>query len=376
MSKNILFLTEEFGTGHIKVAEALMQSITQLEPSISMRIVEPAKVLRPNTSTFFLRSYKKIIMNYPHLWKVIYRNFTVPYILQLMIYHLFHRNIDQMLNHMKPDLIICTHPFSSSSLARIKRAGHKIPLCTVITDLHVHRVWVQPEVDLYIVSHNEVRKQLMEMGVMPERIAVTGMPIRMNFWQKNSKIEVRKKLNLHNLPTIAIMGGGWGIGKIKEIAHAILKWKDSIQVLVCTGTNEQLKTSLMKDKFFHHPNVIITGFVDRIDRWFDAADLIITKPGGITIYEALTKGVPLLLYDPIPGHEEYNCSHFVSSKLAIKINHIEEMDEWIENLLFTPSIFDSWKDRMKQFQKDANPLAGAESVLQLLDQSKAAPSIE
>ena len=357
MTRSILFLTEEFGTGHTKAAEALMQSITHLEPSIRMRIIEPGKLMHPSATSFFLRTYRKIIMNYPHLWKMIYHRTSKRQVLQLMIYQLFHRNMDQMLHHLQPDLIICTHPFSSSSLARIKRlSGHDIPICSVITDLHVHQVWVQHEIDLYIVSHDEVSRQLMRYGVSQDRIAVTGMPVRMNFWQKNNKIESREKLQLHNLPTVIIMGGGWGIGKLKQIAYSLLKWKDTIQLLICTGTNDQLRTSLLKKKYFQHPNITITGYVERIDRWFDAADLIITKPGGITIFEALTKGVPLLLY----------CDHFVSSKLAIKVNHIRDMDEWIEKLLFTPNIYEPWLARIKQFQESLNPYAGAKSVLQLL----------
>lgn len=373
MSANILILTEEFGTGHIKVAEALMQSISQLEPSITTQMIEPAKLLRPNTSSFIIRSYKKMIMNCPQLWRFIYTKATYPYFMQQIIYHLFHRNIEEIVQRFQPDLIICTHPFSTSSIARMKRLGHHIPLCAVITDLHAHHVWVQPEVDLYIVSHNDVRKQLIDRGIRPCSIAVTGMPIRLHFWEKNSKWEARKKLNLKNMPTIAIMGGGWGIGKMKEIAYALLKWIDSIQVLICTGTNETLRRSLTKDESLRHPHITIAGFVERIDCWFDAADLMITKPGGITIFEAITKGVPLLLYDPIPGHEEYNCHVLVNAKLAIQIKEMKDMDHWIEKLVFSPSTYDDWKARMTQFQKGANPLAGAQSVLQLLSQTTRLP---
>lgn len=368
MSKNILFLTEAFGSGHTNAAEALKQSIAVLEPSIRMHMIDPSKLLHPNTRTFFLHSYKKMINNYPYLWKIIYHHASPPHVVQSIIYYLFHRNLDQVLQHFKPDLIVCTHPFTSSSLARLKRAGgHPLRICTVITDLHVHRVWVQSEVDLYIVSHKEVQQQLIDFGVSPKRIAVTGMPVRMNFWQKNNKIEARKKLKIHHMPTIIIMGGGWGIGKMKEIALSLLKWKDSIQLLICTGSNARLKTSLSQNKTFQHPHIIISGYVDHIDRWFDAADLIITKPGGITIFEALTKGVPLLLYDPIPGQEEYNCNHFVNSKLAVKMNHMRELDDWMEKLLFKPSEFEPWIARIRQFQQEIHPLASAKSILQLLD---------
>lgn len=369
MHRTILILSEVFGSGHTKTAEALAQSISLLEPSIHTQIVETGSLLHPTATSLFLRSYKKIITDYPYLWKIIYqskKNQPVPYLLQLIIYHLFHRNMDQILKQSKPDLVICTHPFSSSSLSRIKKMGHPVRLCTVITDFHVHRVWVQPEVDLYIVSGEEVHRQLIAMGIMQERIAVTGIPIRMNFWTKNSKQEARKKLKLNNLPTVMVMGGGLGLGGMKDLAFSLLKWKDSIQLLICTGSNDSLRLSLLHNKHFQHSHIIIMGFVDMIDELFDATDLIITKPGGITCFEALTKGVPLFLYQPIPGHEEHNCSHLVNSELAIKINDRQEMDDWIEKLLFTPEVFEPWLARIKQFQKKVNPLAGAKSVIELL----------
>lgn len=372
MQRTILFLSEIFGSGHNKAAEALAQSMSLLEPSIHTQIIETGRILHPTATSLFLRSYKKIIMDYPYLWKVIYqskKNQPVPNWLQFIIYQLFHRNVDQMLEQFKPDLVICTHPFSSSSLSRVKKLGNPVRLCTVITDFHVHRVWVQPEVDLYIVSGDEVRRQLIEMGIPQERIAVTGIPIRMNFWTKNSKQEARKKLNLHHLPTVMIMGGGLGLGGVEEIAFSLVKWKESIQLLICTGSNDSLRLSLLRNKHFQHPHIMIMDFVDRIDKLFDAADLIITKPGGITCIEALTKRVPLLLYQPIPGHEEYNCNHLVNLGLAIKINDRQEIDDWIEKLLFTPEVFEPWLARIEQFQQKMNPLAGAKSVIELLGRS-------
>lgn len=372
MQRTILFLSEVFGSGHTKAAEALVQSISLLEPSIQTLIIEPGMMLHPIATSLFLRSYKNIITNYPYLWKIIYRsnkNQPVPYWLQFIIYQLFHRNMDQILEQFKPDLVICTHPFSSSSLSRVKKLGNPIRLCTVITDFHVHRVWVQPEVDLYIVSGDEVRRQLFEMGIPQKRIAVTGIPIRMNFWTKDSKQEARRKLKLNNLPTVMVMGGGLGLGGMEEIAFSLVKWKESIQLIICTGSNDPLRLSLLCNKHFQHPHIVIMGFVDIIDKLFDAADLIITKPGGITCIEALTKGVPLFLYQPIPGHEEHNCSHLVNLGLAIKINDRQEMDYWIEKLLFAPDVFEPWIARIEQFQQKMNPLAGAKSVIELLGQT-------
>lgn len=369
MHKKILIFSEAFGSGHTKAAEALVHGISLQEPSVQTEIIEIGKMLHPFINGLIFILYKKIITTCPYLWKIMYQthqNGPIPYWLQFMIYQLFHRNMEKVLRDLNPDLVICTHPFCSSSLSRIKRMGYPIRLCTGITDFHVHSVWVQPEVDLYIVSNDEACRHLIQLGIAEHRISVTGIPIQSNFWTKSNKHQVREKLNLKNLPTVMVMGGGLGLGGIEDLAHSLIKWKESIQLLICTGYNNDLRISLERNIQFQHPHIVIMGFVDIVDELLDASDLLITKPGGLTSFEALSKGVPMLLYKPIPGHEEYNCNHLIKHELAVRIHNRQEVDPWIEKLLFFPNAFERLYENMEQFQQKINPLAGAEAVLELL----------
>ncbi|WP_199620415.1 MGDG synthase family glycosyltransferase [Paenibacillus alkalitolerans] len=376
MHKKVLILSEAFGSGHTKAAEALAEGVSLQEPSIQTQIIETGKLLHPVKSELVLRTYKQIIATCPYLWKIIYHRLTkqnqpVPYWLQFMIYRLFHRNIETVLEQMNPDLVICTHPFSSSTLSRVKKNGYPVSLCTVITDFHAHRVWVHPEVDLYIVSNDEVCRQLIQMGIQKHRITVAGIPIKSSFWMQNSKQEARRKLNLKNMPTVLVMGGGLGLGGIRDVARWLMKWKESIQLIICTGFNDSLRISFERDKHFRHPHIVIVGFVDNIDELLDAADLLVTKPGGLTCFEALSKGVPMLIYQPIPGHEEYNCNHLVKHHMAIRINNRQDTDRWIEKLLFFPEALERLSQNMKQFQQKMNPYAGVKAVIDLLANNEA-----
>lgn len=373
MRKKVLIFSEAFGSGHTKAAEAVAQSVSLYEPSVQTQIIEIGRMLHPINSALILRAYKQIIKTCPSLWKKIYHDLTkpnqaVPYWLQFMIYHLFHRNIEKVLDQIQPDLVICTHPFSSSTLSRLKQTGYPVSLCTVITDFHAHRVWVQHEVDLYIVLNDEVRRQLIDMGIQEHRIAVAGIPIKSCFWEKKKKPEARTKLNLKNMPTVMVMGGGLGLGGISDLAHTLSKWKDRVQLIICTGYNHSLRISLERNNRFQHPHIIITGFVDHIDELLDAADLLISKPGGLTCLEALSKGVPMLMYKPIPGHEEYNSDHLAKHQLAIRIHDLQEVDRWIEKLLFFPEAFERLYENMKQYQQKLNPIAGINAVINLLAQ--------
>jgi processive 1,2-diacylglycerol beta-glucosyltransferase len=165
-----------------------------------------------------------------------------------------------------------------------------------------------------------------------------------------------------------VMGGGLGLGGISDLAHTLMKWKDRVQLIICTGYNHSLRISLERNNRFQHPHIIITGFVDNIDELLDAADLLISKPGGLTCLEALSKGVPMLMYKPIPGHEEYNSDHLAKHQLAIRIYDLQEVDHWIEKLLFFPEAFERLYENMKQYQQNMNPLAGVKAVINLLAQ--------
>ncbi|AIE58939.1 MGDG synthase family glycosyltransferase [Bacillus methanolicus] len=366
MNKKVIILSECIGNGHTKAAEALMQGISHLAPSIHTQILEAGQVLHPITTKLLVGSYLKMNSLSPSLWRKMYHykhNVPLSNWKKFIIYLMFHRQIEDLLEQEKPNLIICTHPFTTSSISRLKRLGYPFTLCTVLTDFHVHGAWVHSEVDVYLVSSEDAYNQLINMGVPKNHIAVTGMPIRSNFWIKKNKQEMRKKLRLKNIPSVMVMGGGLGLGGIKELSHALLKWKENIQIIICTGNNETLRRTLSRNEKFHHPHVRILGFVDLIDEWMEATDLLITKAGGLTCFEAMSKGLPMYIYQPFPGHEEKNCEFLVNNHLAIKIDDITNLDKVIEKLLFSPEEMKSLYDRMRKFQLKIDPLASAEFIV-------------
>jgi processive 1,2-diacylglycerol beta-glucosyltransferase len=369
MNQKVLILSEAFGLGHTKIAEGLAQGISTLAPSVHTQVIELGRALHPLTTTLALRSYLKIITKSPILWRKLYRykqDQPISDRFQFIIHQLFHRKIENLLGQIKPNLVICTHPFSSSSVSRLKRLGYPLNQCTVITDFHAHGAWVQPEVDLYLVSNHEVRQQLIDMGIRKNRVLITGLPLKPNFWIKKNKQEVRRELKLKNLPTIMLMGGGLGLGGIWELAHALMKWKEVFQFVICTGYNQKLERSLLKNERFRHPHIHILGFVDNIDQWMDASDLLITKPGGLTCFEAMFKEIPMLLYQPLSGHEEENCRFLVKNQLAIKIDNKKELDAWVQKMLFDLQEIESLREKIRQFQKKIDPMASFGSILDFL----------
>jgi processive 1,2-diacylglycerol beta-glucosyltransferase len=272
--------------------------------------------------------------------------------------------METLLSQEEPNLIICTHPFSSASVSRLKKLLNiPLTLCTVITDFHAHGAWVHSEVDAYLVANQHVHDQLIAMGVQKNRIVITGIPLRSNFWVKKNKQEIRKKLKLkENIPVVMIMGGGFGLGGIRQLAYSLLNWKEKIQVIICTGNNEKVRNAISRDNQFHHPHFHLLEFVEMIDEWMDASDLLITKPGGLTCFEALAKDLPLYIYQPIPGHEEKNCDFLVENNLAIRIDDSNSIDHLMEDLLLSEEISFS-PDQIQISLQEIDPLASAEFIV-------------
>lgn len=369
MSKKVLILSEAVGAGHTKAAEGLSQGITHLAPSVQIEMLEVGNVLRPFITKMIVHIYLKMIVLFPFLWGKLYefkQNKPLSKWMKFIIYQLLHSRLETVLNHEKPQLIICTHPFCASSVSRAKRLGLPVTICTIITDFHVHGAWVHPEVDIYLVSSQHVLDQLIHMGVPQNRILITGIPVRSNFWVKQDKRQMRERLKLKEIPTVMIMGGGLGIGGIQQLAYRCLKWKEHIQIIICTGNNKRLAKSLRNDPQFHHPHIHILGFVSRIDEWMDATDILITKPGGITCYEALVKRLPLYIYQPIPGHEERNCEFLLEHNFAVKIEQDYQIDHYIEKLLSLEPERDILQQKIQQFQKKIDPLASARCIVNML----------
>ena len=185
-------------------------------------------------------------------------------------------------------------------------------MITVITDYTVHSHWVHQGVDGYIVACTEVSESLVSWGIKAQRIHVTGIPVSPKFEGEMDPGQINLKLGLKSdLPTFLVMGGSYGV--LKSAKRICKKLADSlvpVQTIIVCGKNKKLYLSL-KEVIEQGRNLMIRfEFVDNVEELMTVSDLIITKAGGLTVSEALTKHLPLVIYKPIPGQEEEN-AHFV-----------------------------------------------------------------
>lgn len=333
--KRVLLLSEGFGAGHTQAAHALARSLRLLAPDIQTRVLELGKFLHPMLAPWVFTAYRKTVSTQPRLYGMVYRSRykkSLNRMTQLALHRIFYAQAAAVIRQLRPDTIVCTHPFPSAVVSRLKRIGLDVPLCTVITDYDVHGAWVSREVDTYLVPTEEAKQTLLSRGVPADSVQVTGIPVHPNFWKAHNRDELRSRFGLKAMPTVLVMGGGWGLMKGKAFLDHLVQRREDIQLVICLGSNEKAKAALLADERFRHPHVRLLGFTHEIDKWMDVSDLLITKPGGMTCTEAMAKGIPMLFYEPIPGQEEENLQYFIQQGLGEPIRSPETVNRWFDML--------------------------------------------
>ncbi len=222
--------------------------------------------------------------------------------------------IRRVLARHPADVIVSFHAVVNYSLQMALRCrGRHIPLATVVLDLvNVHAAWFAPGYDLYVVPTDEARTRALARGIAPERIQVTGMPTRHCFSaaMQLSRSEARARLGLpSHQPLVLLVGGGEGMGPLEPTIRAIAARRPSAQLVAITGNNHALYRRLTH---LDLPAPLrVEGFVPNMEVWMRAADLLVTKAGPNTLAEACIAGLPVILYDAIPGQEEGNVTYIV-----------------------------------------------------------------
>lgn len=359
--KRILILSEGFGSGHTQAAHALAVSLRQFHSGIQPRVLELGTFLHPTLAPWILNAYRKTVSTKPNLYGKLYRfqyKKTLHPLTQMALHRIFYRNTDEVIRHLRPDVIVCTHPFPNLVVSRLKRAGLATPLCTVITDYDAHGTWVSQEVNRYLVSTTDVKNKLLSRGIDPNKIEITGIPIHPSFWQRQDKEEIRRQFRLKLMPTVLVMGGGWGLFDQQHVfIDDIIRWRDRIQFIFCLGRNEKALAELAEDPRFQHEHVHLFGYTKDVHKLMEVSHLLLTKPGGITCTEGLAKGIPMLFYKPIPGQEEENMQYFTEHGYGEQIISSQTI-----NNRFRLLVQDFEECRLSDMERPARSIDGASQV--------------
>ncbi len=328
-------------SGHRAATVAIERSLKLLDPATEVMSINGFGYAYPTFEKVVNRAYMGIIRRTPKVWDYLYDN---PQIvrrtegLKNYLHKTSHKKLAKLFEQFRPDTVVCTQAFPCGMVADYKRAhGLNINLIGVLTDYAPHSFWLNEGVDYYVVPSEDSKERFLKKGIPAERIKVYGIPTHANFSIHKDRNIIARKLGFDaQIPVLLIMGGGQGLGPIKDVVKSLLKLKKELQLIVIAGVNKKLIKWLNKTALRSEKKMRVFEYVDNVDELMDVASLIITKPGGMTTSECLAKGLPMVIINPLPGQEMRNTDFLLEKGIALRVHKTDDIGEEVELLLKSP----------------------------------------
>ena len=231
------------------------------------------------------------------------------------------RSLRALLSSGRFDAVICVHVFAARLVSELRLSGQvHIPAFFLATDYTCSPGVNQLDMDAWFIPHAALIPEFAGYGIPEEKLLPTGIPVRAAFREKQSRVEARRSLGLPEGARIAVLSSGsMGAGPMGRMVLALVESlpEDALLVVIC-GNNHMLEHTLRD--LVHSPKLAVVGFTDRMPDYMDAADLFITKPGGLSTTEAVTKRAPLMLINAVPGCESRNMAFLQGLGCALPAN--------------------------------------------------------
>ncbi|MCX5709044.1 MAG: glycosyltransferase [Candidatus Omnitrophica bacterium] len=361
-NKNILLLYITEVSGHHSASLAIEKSLKAISADLKILNLNAFHYTSPISEKVVNRIYTTVIKRTPKIWDFVYDNPKVKKSIDKFknaINKFNSPKLKRLFDQFRPDIVVCTQAYPCGMVAQFKKTYQsKVPLVGVLTDFIPHSYWLYDNVDYYICPSQEISRRLAEKGIPEHKIKPLGIPFDPGFLTPVNKPAVLEKLGFSaEKKTVLIMGGGQGLGPIKTIVQSLDRVKSDFQEIIITGTNKKLYKSLKKDLKKFKKKICLLGYVHNVNELMSVSDLIITKPGGITTSEALSKGLPMLIIKPIPGQEANNTVYLTEQKAALKIVKPKEINLIVENLFTNP---EKLKRISEACSRIAKPSAGTD----------------
>ncbi|MGB8954654.1 MAG: glycosyltransferase [Tumebacillaceae bacterium] len=327
----VLILFARYGEGHIQVAEALKQAF---ERRGAVRVVlldlfqESHPVVNAVSKSMYRKSFTWLSGIYG--WSYDRTKEMSHDRLSSRLFNSFGMHtLNEAIRTLQPDVVINTFPMLAMPEWR-RQTGQRIPTFAVLTDFVLHNRWIHPEIDKYYVATDDLADQLVRKGIRQDQIVVSGIPIRSAFQiagdvrQERQRLAEKYQLS-PSKQKVLLMAGGYGISSnwpeiIQQFHH------NDWEVVVVCGKNESARAELLQQTA-HLSGVHIFGYVKQIEELMKTADLLVTKAGGITLAEAMSLNLPLLLLSPVPGQEMENAQYLEAKGVARIINSRQQIRE-------------------------------------------------
>lgn len=323
---NVLILSGAFGMGHNTVAASIAREFQSANPENKVEIVDLPEYLYPKGSKVIYGTFNLVASKFHGMYNMVNKIFEKEGLAEKLPGKV-HKKVGILMDSFKPDVIICTLPLCARAIAGYKeKTGDNTPMGTCITDITTHSEWFTDYTDMYFVPTMSVKEKIIARGIPAENIHVTGIPVRAEF---------KEKKNIGNIKPagtreILIMGGGLGLMPQLDSLLTILEAQRNVHITVITGNNKKAYEKLKVE----YPTVETIGYTKQVSKYMKRADLLISKAGGITVFESIATETPLLVIKPFLEQELQNAKYLEEHGLGRvfwKDSTLEDIKEFIAN---------------------------------------------
>ncbi|HOO77616.1 MAG TPA: glycosyltransferase [bacterium] len=330
-AKTVLLLYISVGQGHARAARALGSALRRADPGLRVVEFDILELWDPRPVRALAAAYRLLLT----VWPGVYDQGTVRGRVAAPLKRFYRRQchrLDDLMADLSPAATVCTQALPAGLAAAWKQvSGSRMRLVAVPTDYLVHGYWVDEGIDLFLLPSREAQVRLAALGAPPERLKITGIPASLRFGSKSDPEAIRNKYGFGPGPIVLVMGGGEGQGNLLKLVGELEAAAAEFQTVAVTGRNYRLLARLKRLRTARPLHVF--GFIDSIDELMEIADVIVSKPGGLTVTEALIKQVPMVLVDPIPGQETGNALFLQAEGAALKAAGKRQAAEMVASIL-------------------------------------------
>jgi len=338
----LLILYASAGNGHRRAAEALVAAASATGHTTVLRdILDFVPALFRTT---YAAGYLNLVRTAPELWGYFYtqtdRKAQRP--AERRVRTVFNKlnalSFYSFLREEKPDAVIGTHFLPLELIGSLSpHRRHNLPLFGVVTDYSVHSLWYCDSVNAYYVATEEARRQLNRKGQPQAGLVNAGIPVMPEFATRVTAAAGRERLGLRrDLPAALVLSGGYGVGPTLEMLSACASEPPPCQLLIVAGKNPELERAARQAIAGTALAATVYGFVNNVHELMDASDVIVSKPGGLSTAEALSKGRPMMIVEPIPGQEQRNAEWLLENGAAVRLHEAVDTSWKLGTLLAEP----------------------------------------
>jgi processive 1,2-diacylglycerol beta-glucosyltransferase len=371
----ILILYASLGSGHVSAAKALREAFTRF-PDVEVQIEDALEHSNPILRETLTTVYEQLSERVPQLYRAIYEGSDVEdleestsdNLLYAKIERPFLRDLERFVKETRFEAIVCVQQIPSRLLQLLDLEGEFTqPHYVVVTDVMAHSTWLNPSVEGYFLPSQMTAEVLIQRGIDPSLVHVTGIPIKLEVCEPKSSQEMRQRHQLPlDVPVITLFGGGLQTKRVRPIVKNLLDSATKGMLVVVAGRNETLLDELKDCQDGSSMKLRQLGSIDYVDDLIVASDLVITKAGGLITSEILARGTPAIVIDPFPGQEEWNADVMATTGAGIQLRLPRMVAPAVTHLLERPDRLASMRQRSQQIGKPDAALKIAEIILEKL----------